>query len=216
MTDSIGFALVALSSMMAMVDPLGAIPIFLGLTAGQRPDQRRATLRRAIAAAVIVLFTFGLLGTSIFALFGITTEAFRITGGVILFRVGLEMLQAQRSRVKSTEEEEEEGSHRDDVAIIPLAIPLLAGPGSISTVLTLLAQAKSVGARVIVYAVVVGVLLLTYGVLSVAPVIARRLGTTGMNVIERIFGLIVMVIGVQFVIDGTREVLRGLLEGLGA
>jgi multiple antibiotic resistance protein len=206
MTDLLGFALLAFSSILVMVDPVAAVPIYVANTASYDPVHRAAVLRRALVTAFVVLTGFGVLGTFIFRVFGITTEAFRITGGIILFGIGWEMLQARRSRTRTTQEEEEEGGLKDDVGIIPLGIPLLAGPGAITTVITLLAQAGSTPRRIAVYASIVVVLLISWLVLGVAPLVVRRLGQTGINVIERIMGLIVMVIGVQFVVDGLEQV----------
>lgn len=212
MTDLIGFTLLAFSSILVMVDPVAAVPIYVANTASYDPRHRRAVLRRAIVTAFLVLTVFGLLGTAIFRLFGITTEAFRITGGIILFGVGLEMLNARRSRTRTTQEEEAEGGTKEDVGIIPLGIPLLAGPGAITTVITLLAQAGTTPRRVAVFASVVVVLIVSWIVLGVAHVVVRRLGTTGINVIERIMGLIVMVIGTQFVVDGVKQVVFQMLK----
>lgn len=206
MPELFGFALLAFSSLFVMVDPVAAVPVYLSSTAPYTPEHRAAVLRRAIATAFVVLVGFGLLGTWIFTFFGITTEAFRITGGIILFGIGLEMLQARRSRTRSTAEEEQESQSIDDVGIVPLGIPLLAGPGAITTVLTLLAQARTPTAQIIVYAAVAAVLLSAWAILGAAPAVARRLRLTGMHAIERVMGLIVMVIGVQFVIDGIQEV----------
>lgn len=212
MTDLFGFALLAFSSILVMVDPVAAVPIYVANTASYAPARRAAVLRRALLTAFVVLTGFGLLGTFLFRVFGITTEAFRITGGIILFGIGWEMLQARRSRTRTTQEEEEEGETREDVGIIPLGIPLLAGPGAITTVITLLAQADSPLERLAVYLVIIVVLLISWAVLGVAPVVASRLGTTGINVIERIMGLIVMVIGVQFVVDGIEQVVIQLAD----
>jgi multiple antibiotic resistance protein len=212
MTDLFGFALLAFSSILVMVDPVAAVPIYVANTATYSPQHRAAVLRRALVTAFVVLTGFGLLGTFIFRVFGITTEAFRITGGIILFGIGWEMLQARRSRTRTTQEEEAEGETKDDVGIIPLGIPLLAGPGAITTVITLLAQADTTLERVAVYVVIVVVLLISWAVLGVAPLVVRRLGTTGINVIERIMGLIVMVIGVQFVVDGIEQVVIQIAE----
>jgi multiple antibiotic resistance protein len=212
MTDLFGFALLAFSSILVMVDPVAAVPIYISNTTSYSPAHRAAVLRRALLTAFVVLTGFGLLGTFIFRVFGITTEAFRITGGIILFSIGWEMLQARRSRTRTTEEEEQEGESKEDVGIIPLGIPLLAGPGAITTVITLLAQADTTLERLTVYGVIVVVLLISWAVLGVAPLVVRRLGTTGINVVERIMGLIVMVIGVQFVVDGLEQVVIQLAE----
>ena len=214
MAEQLGFALLAFSSLFVMVDPIAAIPVYMASTGTYSAPHREAVLRRALITALVVLVGFGLLGTWIFEFFGITTEAFRITGGIILFGIGVEMLQAQRSRTRSTQEEEEESREKDDVGIVPLGIPLLAGPGAITTVLTLLAQARTPVARITVYGAVVAVLLVAWLTLHLAPRLARRLGTTGLHAAERVMGLIVMVIGVQFVIDGVQEVVVQTAERL--
>lgn len=211
MTDLVGFALLAFSSILVMVDPVAAVPIYVANTASYSPAHRAAVLRRALVTAFVVLTGFGLVGTALFRMLGITTEAFRITGGIILFGVGFEMLQARRSRTRTTQEEERESESSDDVGIIPLGIPLLAGPGAMTTVITLLAQAGTTPRRMAVFGSIVVVLLISWAVLGVAPLLARRLGTTGINVIERIMGLIVMVIGTQFVVDGVKEVVIQML-----
>lgn len=215
MADQLGFALLAFSSLFVMVDPVAAVPVYLSTTAGYAEAHRQAVLRRAILTAFAVLAGFGVLGTWIFSFFGITTEAFRITGGIILFGIGLEMLQARRSRTRSTAEEEEDSRQTDDPGIVPLGIPLLAGPGAITTVLTLLAQARTPAAQITVYATIAAVLLIAWVMLATAPAVARRLRLTGMHAIERVMGLIVMVIGVQFVIDGVQEVVVQTAERIG-
>ena len=212
MDERFGFALLAFTSIFAMVNPVSAIPIFLATTAAYSPQHRAATLRRAVLTAFLILTSFGLLGSWIFNFFGITTHAFRIAGGFILFGVGFDMIRARRVGVKATEEEEAEGAQRDDIGIIPLGMPTLAGPGAITTVVAMVSQARSPFDAASVYASLAGVLLLTWLVLSVAPRIARRLGQTGLNVFSRIMGLIVMVVGVQFVIDGITVVVLDVLR----
>jgi multiple antibiotic resistance protein len=214
MTQLIGFALLSFSSLLAMIDPLTSLPIYVSSTAHATPAARAATLRRAVLTAFAVLVGFGALGSSIFALFGITTGAFRIAGGIVLFNVGLDMLQAQRSRVRSTEQEEAAGELKEDIGIIPLGIPLIAGPGAITTVIGLLAQAQTTAARAVVYAMVVVVLLITYVVLRLGPLVTRRIGLTGIGVIERVMGLVVTVVGVQFVADGLVELAVNALPKL--
>ena len=218
MTGILQFAVVSFTSLIAIVNPLGAIPMFVAMTASYTPEHRRATLRRAIATALVLLFAFTLVGTLILRFFGITTEAFQIAGGIIFFGIGWDMLQARRSRVKTTPEEEDEGAHKEDVGIIPLGIPLLAGPGAITTVIALNGQADSVGESAMVYLGIVVTLVLTWVTLTAAPFFTRRMGQTGMNVFTRLMGLIVTVIGAQFVINGTSTVVLDLvarMRGLG-
>jgi multiple antibiotic resistance protein len=211
-SEPAAFALLVFTSMLAIVNPLSAVPLFLTMTGTLTPPQRRATLRLAIATSIIVLCVFGLLGTWILQFFGITTDAFRITGGLLFLGIGSDMLQAKRSRDTTTSSEEEEAEQRNEIGIIPLGIPTLAGPGALTTVITLATQADTVWKRGAVYAGIVVVMLVSWLVLSVAPALFRRLGRTGLNVMTRIMGLIVMVIGTQFIIDGVRVVVLGIMR----
>ena len=200
------YAALAFASLFAIVDPFAAIPVFLAVTAGSSLDERRRVARIACLTATAVIAGFALAGPLVFRLFGVTLAAFQIAGGLVLLLAAFDMLRAQASPLRATAEEVAEGVRNGDVAITPLAVPLLAGPGAITTVITLLAQAGSTGRRIAVYVSIVVVLLISWIVLGVAPLVVRRLGTTGINVIERIMGLIVMVIGVQFVVDGIEQV----------
>lgn len=209
----LAFLLLCFTSLLAIVNPLGAIPLFLTLTAGYDPRHRAATIRTAIITALAVMVVFGLLGTFILKFFGITTAAFRITGGVLFLGIGSDMLQAERSRGKTTQAEELEAGLRTEVGIIPLGLPSLAGPGAITTVITLDAQATDYLHRGMVYVAIVAVVAICWAALHVAPRLVRRFGRTGLNVMTRIMGLIAMVIGVQFIIDGVRAVAPALFTG---
>jgi multiple antibiotic resistance protein len=211
---SLQFAILAFTSLIAIVNPLGAIPLFVALTAPYTPAHRGATLRRAIATALAVLFVFALAGTWILQFFGITRQAFQIAGGILFFAVGWDMLQARRSRVKTTEEEEDESTRKEDVGIIPLGLPTLAGPGAITTVIALNGQAGSFLDSAAVYVAIVAVLAICWITLVAAPVLTRRMGQTGMNVMTRLMGLLVMVIGAQFVINGTTTVILDIASRL--
>lgn len=212
MTEHLGFAVLSFTSLLAIVNPLGAVPMYLAMTGHYAPAQRRATLRRAIATAFIVLVLFALLGTYILRFFGITTHAFQIAGGIIFFGIGWDMLQAKRSRVKTTEEEETEGAGKDDVGIIPLGLPTLAGPGAITTVIALNGQAATLMQASSVYIAIALVLLTAWLMLSAAPALTRSMGQTSMNVLTRLMGLLVMVVGAQFVINGITVVALDILS----
>ncbi len=202
MTSDLSFALLAFSSLLAIVNPLSAATIFLALSANQAPRERRRAVGTGLLTAALVLVVFALAGGAILGFFGITTHAFRIAGGIIFFGIGWDMLQARRSRVKATEEEEAEGMEKEDIGIIPLGLPTIAGPGAITTVIVLMSQADTFAMQLSVYGAVAAVLTLTGVALLVAPVLLARFGQTGLNVMTRIMGLLVMVIGVQFVLDG--------------
>ena len=134
------FVLIAFTSIFVLVDLIAAVPAFLVMTADSGPDRRRHMALRASLTCFIVLSVFSLIGSYIFSMFGITLPAFKIAGGVILGLIGLDMLQARRSPTKETAGETEEGLEKDDVGIIPLGIPMLAGPGSISTAMVLVTR----------------------------------------------------------------------------
>jgi len=209
------FALLCFTSLLAIINPLSATPMYLALTAGYTPANRRRTLRNAVLTAFVVLMVFAFVGGAIFQLFGITLDAFRIAGGVIFFGIGMDMLQAKRSRGKATEEEEQEGRVKEDVGITPLGIPMITGPGAITTVMVLMTQATDRERVAVVFASVVAVLAISYAVLAAAPRLVRFFGQTGLNVMTRIMGLLVTVIAVQFIVDGVRPILIGILKAAG-
>jgi multiple antibiotic resistance protein len=210
--DTIAFGLLVVSSLLAMINPLSAVPIFLAMTGDYDDVRRRATLQRAIITATLVLIAFTALGSWIMRIYGISIPAFRITGGIIFLGIGADMLRAHRSGMKTTHEEEIEAlEQKEDIGIIPLGLPTLAGPGAITTVVTLNAQAGSPMHQGIIYGSIVLVLAISWAVLAAAPMLFRRLGQTGLNVMTRLMGLLVMVVGVQFMIDGIRAVATQIL-----
>ncbi len=206
MSDALRFGIVAFTSLLAIVNPIGAVPMYVALTAAYGRGQRAATLRRGILTALVVMVVFAVLGSLILKFFGITTAAFQIAGGILFFGIGWDMLQARRTRTKTTEEEEIAGAAKDDVGIIPLGIPGLAGPGAITTVIALQSQASGASDRMAIYVAIVAVSLLSWIILAAAPFVTRRLSATGMNVFTRLMGLLVMVVGAQFVINGVGTV----------
>lgn len=213
MTEYIQFGTLAFTSLLAILNPLSAVPVFVAMTAHYNREHRAATLRRAIFTAFVVMVAFSLLGSWILRFFGITTYAFQIAGGIIFFGIGWDMLHARRSRVKTTEEEESESAAREDIGIIPLGLPSLAGPGTITTVIALDSQADTFAKSISVYVAITLVALIAWAVLAAAPAVTRKLGQTGMNVFTRIMGLLVMVIGAQFVINGVTVVGRNIFHG---
>lgn len=209
MSDLVSFSLMAFSAVFFVIDPIGLVPIFLALTAGDSPEKRRRTAMRASTVSLGMLIAFTLGGSLIFRAFGITLGAFKVAGGILLLLMALDMLRAQPSRTRSTPEETSEGSTKDDVAIVPLAIPLIAGPGAIATVMVLTARAKSWVYTVPVLGAVVLTCAITFLLLRVAPALNRILGHTGLAVLERIMGLLVAAIAVQFMADGITDLLPG-------
>lgn len=201
------FALSTFTTLMFVVDPAGVVPLFLSVTPSQTLEERRHTARRASIAAFCILSTFAVLGGALFRVLGISMGAFRIAGGVLLFLLAIDMLRAQRSRTRTSPEEEAEGVDKPDVSVFPLAIPMLAGPGASSTVMVLVSRAETWPQRACVAVTILLTAFVSYWVLSSANLIERQLGQTGMNVLERIMGLILAATAVQFVIDGVKTAL---------
>lgn len=199
------FTINALLAMLVITDPLGNLAIFVSLLNSYTPPERNVILRRACLAAVTILVLFTLMGSLIFKIFGITLGAFRIAGGLILFGIAMNMLSAQKSRVRITPGEQQEAQLKEDIAIVPLAIPLISGPGAIATVMTLETQAKTFAETGIVLLAVViagGVSYITY---RYAGIVLLKIGETGINIMTRLLGLILAVMSVQFVINGIRD-----------
>jgi multiple antibiotic resistance protein len=207
----VSYTLVAFGSLFSIVDPFAAVPTFLALVGSQpRPAQVRTALR-ASATCFVVLTLFGLAGGLIFNFFGITLPAFKITGGILLFGVGMEMMRAKHSGTRGTSEEAIEAETRDDVGLIPLGLPLLSGPGAIATVIVLVGKARSLEQRACLFiaiAAVSGTALLT---LRSAELLARGLGKTGINIIGRVMGLILAAVAMQLIIDGAHEAFPSVL-----
>jgi len=209
---NVQFALLAFTSLLAIINPLGAIPLYVALTGHYTREHRMATLRRGITTALLVLLVFALAGTHILQFFGITRQAFQIAGGILFFGIGMDLLQARRSREKTTEAEETESSSKEDVGIIPLGLPTLAGPGAITTVIALNGQATTWMESLSVYLAIIVVLVVCWIVLAASPALTKRMGQTGLNVMTRLMGLLVMVVGAQFVINGTTTVVLDIAE----
>src|SRR3954467_15037077 len=200
--SALQFSIVALSSIFFLVDPFAAVPSFLSITASDSPRQRRGTARRASWTCFIVLSVFALLGSYIFKLFGLTLPAFEIAGGLILLLVGLEMLQAKRSTTQETQPETEEGIQKEEAGIVPLGIPMLAGPGAISTVMVLMGPEFHMLRAIPVFAAITVTALLSYAVLAGAERVSRFMGETGIRIMMRVMGLLLTAIAVQFFLNG--------------
>jgi multiple antibiotic resistance protein len=200
------FALVTFTSVLFIVDPIAVVPSYLVVTRGESAAERAQTARRACVAAALILVAFAVGGTRIFELFGITLPAFRIAGGLILWLVAMDMLHAQR-RTQESGPEILEGETKEDSALTPLAMPMLAGPGAISTVMVLAAQARTVPQKLVVHVSIVLTAFLSWVVLRLGERLVARLGQTGIRVMTRIMGLLLAAIAVQFVISGVQEAL---------
>jgi multiple antibiotic resistance protein len=204
LTDLSRFALVTFTSVLFIIDPIAAVPTYLVITQLETPLERRRTARRACVAMTLLLIFFAATGTLLFRAFGITLAAFRTAGGLILWFVAIDMLRGER-RTQEGREELEEGETKEDVAFTPLAIPMLAGPGAISTVIVIAGQARGLGDSLIVYGAIVLTGVISYFTLRLGEPLLIRLGKTGIRVVTRIMGLILAAVAVQFVFSGVKE-----------
>ncbi len=201
------FSLLALSSIFFLVDPFAAIPSFIAITGSAEPARRKRMARKAALTCFIVLTGFALGGQLIFRMFGITLPAFEIAGGLILMLIGLDMLQAKRSPTQETSGDTEEGAAKEDAGIVPLGIPMLAGPGAISTVMVLVGQVPSLlhwemGA---ILGSIALTSLVSYGVLAAADGVRRFMGETGIRILVRIMGLLLVALAMQFFVNGLTD-----------
>ena len=195
------FWVLALSSIFFLVDPFAAIGSFLAITEHADPERRKRMARKAALTCFIVLTSFAVGGQVIFRMFGITLAAFEIAGGLILLLIGLDMLQARRSTQEAASETEE-GANKEDIGITPLGIPLLAGPGAISTVMVLMGASPTWQHAIPIFVAIATTALASYLILASADRVRRRMGETGIRIMMRIMGLLLTAIAVQFVING--------------
>lgn len=207
MSTYLQFALVTFTSLLFIVDPVAVIPTYLVITQGNSVERRRRTALRACIAAGLLMTVFGVAGNAIFHIFGITLPAFRIAGGFILWLVALDMLRGERTTQESTEEIVE-GQEKEDVALTPLAMPMLAGPGAISTVMVLAGQARGVPGYIAVYGSIWVTAIICWLTLRAGDRLVALLGQTGIRVMTRIMGLLLAAVATQFVITGALEALR--------
>lgn len=203
--ELIQFTLLAAGSMFVIVDPVATVPAFLAMTPHDTSEQRAKMARLACVVSTIVLLTFAIAGTYIFRFLGITMPAFQIAASIVLLIVALDMLRAQRSRVQETDEETVAGAEKTDIAITPLAVPMLAGPGAISTAILLHNQAKGIVQRVALYAVIVVIMLASYLILRFASHGTRFLNPIAMKIISRIMGLLLAAVAIQFMLNALKE-----------
>lgn len=193
------FYISAFVTLFVVIDPVGLAPIFVALTAGEDYRRRRAIALRACGLAIGLLILFGVLGDAVLEFIGISLPAFRIAGGILLFLTALEMLFERRTKRREDQAEDD----RPDPSVFPLAIPLIAGPGAIASMILLTSGATwqvSLGVHLVMVAVIAVVLVFFLA----APLLERALGKTGINVVTRLLGMLLAALSVQFVLDGLR------------
>jgi multiple antibiotic resistance protein len=208
--EDVKFAVVALSAIFFVIDPIANVPLFLTITSSDTAEQRRRTANRAAFAAWLTLCTFAFAGGLIFKAFGISLGAFKIAGGIMLLLMSIDMMRAQTSPTRSTVEEQDEGRRRDDIALFPLAIPMLAGPGAIATVMVLMSRAAWSPVRTPAVFVAVTITCTVAWLLMRSAASAERvLPKTLLRALERVMGLLLAAVAVEFIAGGVRDMIAG-------
>ncbi len=201
------FLLLSITSLLALINPIGIIPTYIGIINNYSQEDQREITYKAILCAFIVLMIFSIMGTLIFSFFNITIDAFKIVGGILFLRIGLDMVESKVSRTKSTPQEEKEATTKEEVAYSPLGVPLIAGPGAITSVMILSNQVSNLTEKMIFILSIMVCMILTYVILIMGNKLSKKIGTTGIRIIQRLMGIILMVIAVQFIIDGLTPII---------
>ena len=197
-------------ALIALVNPLGVLPMFISLTQDFTPAQKQRAIRTAAFTVALVIGTCALLGEQIIKFFGISTASLQVAGGLLILLMSLSMLNAQPSGAKTTAEERDEAEHKDTIGVVPLGIPLLTGPGAMSTVIVLAGKSNHVSDYVALIGSGVVIAALVWLTLHMAQPIARFMGRTGINIATRIMGLLVAAVAVEFIVEGLKTMLPAL------
>lgn len=212
MNELTAFALLAITSFFTLINPLGVMPIFMTMTADLDQEHKIRTAKKACVVSAITILIFACSGQILFNFFNISVNSFRIVGGVIFFFMGMDMLQARLEKVRVKESEIK--SYVNDVSITPLAIPMICGPGAITNAIVMMQDADSVLKKITLVCCIIVVVAITYLILYSASRIIKFLGETGINVMMRLMGLIVMVIAVEFFFNGLKPIVIDICRGI--
>ena len=199
------FSLLALSSIFFLVDPFAALPTFLAITDGADAVRRKRTARKGALTALIVLAGFAFAGEAIFRLFGITLPAFELAGGIVLLLIGLDMLEAKRSPTQEAAGDTEAAAQKEDAGIVPLGVPMLAGPGAITSVMVLVGQVQRPWQMGAILISILVTALICYLVLGHSGTVVRLLGDTGIRILVRVMGLLLVALAAQYFVNGLAD-----------
>lgn len=200
-------------TLLVIIDPFMIVPIFISLTRKDSSEQRQKTAKKTCIIAIILLVFFAIAGDWLLDVMGISQPAFRIAGGFLLLLAGIEMVMAKSTGSRTpTDDEEKEATDREDISVFPLAIPLIAGPGAMTSIVVLMREAEPHGftAEISVILIAVFVLLLTYLSMRMGERLMKLLGVTGMNVLTRVFGVVVAALATQHIVHGVTAVFKAM------
>jgi len=211
MNDALSFGLLCFTSFFTLINPLSTMPVFMTMTADLSDKERNRTAKKATIVALITIIIFALSGQLLFNFFGISVNSFRVVGGVIFFIMGMDMLQARLGQVKIKDSEVK--TYVNDISVTPLAIPMICGPGAITNSIVLMEDASDLTRKIILFSTILLVMFITYIIFYSSSRIIKMLGQTGINVMMRLMGLIVMVIAVEFFFSGLKPIVLDMLKG---
>ena len=208
------FALLCFTSFFTLINPLGTMPVFLSMTGGMSEKERKRIVMKSTMVAFLIMITFTVFGRFLFQVFGLSTKGFRIAGGIIILKIGYDMLQAKYTHIKINEEEIQHVAN--DISITPLAIPMLCGPGAIANGIVLMEDADSWLKKALLIGIIALVFFITFVILKTSTRLVRFMGETGNNVMMRLMGLILMVIAVECFVSGAQPILVDIIkQGIG-
>lgn len=210
MNELLGFGVLSFTTFFTLINPLGVMPIFMTMTAELDKQSRMATAKKAIIASFVTIVIFAFSGQILFKFFGISVDSFRVVGGIIFFLMGMDMLQARLGKVKVQESEIK--TYVNDISVTPLAIPMICGPGAITSAIVMMEDAQTVDKQAILIGAIFLVLAITLAILLSAGKIIKLLGQTGNNVLMRLMGLIVMVIAIEFFLSGFKPIFQDIIS----
>ena len=202
---NIEFFILCFSSLFTLINPIGIVPIFIAMTDEYNKKERDMIAFKSVIFAFFILILFGVLGEFIFSFYNITIHGFRIAGGILLLKISFDMIESKRSRTRTTPMEEKAAEEKNEIAYTPLAIPLIAGPGSIASIMILSSESSHWNHKITLFFALGTVLLITFLTLKLSKYLTKTFGRSGLRIMQRIMGLILMVISIEFILKGIKD-----------
>ena len=199
------FFILCFSSLFTLINPIGIVPIFIAMTDEYNKKERDMIAFKSVIFAFFILILFGVLGEFIFSFYNITIHGFRIAGGILLLKISFDMIESKRSRTRTTPMEEKAAEEKNEIAYTPLAIPLIAGPGSIASIMILSSESSNWNHKITLFFALGTVLLITFLTLKLSKYLTKTFGRAGLRIMQRIMGLILMVISIEFILKGIKD-----------
>ena len=198
------FFILCFSSLFALINPIGLVPIFLSITENYNRKERDIIAIKAVIFSFFILILFSFIGEFIFSFYNITVDGFRIAGGILLFKISLDMLESKRSRTRTTPVEQKEAEQKDEIAYSPLGIPLIAGPGAIASIMILSSETNNYIDKITLLISLSLVLFMTFFIFKISKILSKNFGKSGLRIMQRIMGLILMTISIEFILKGIK------------